>query len=187
MVVKLRRWATGYDQKHCSKSWICGCSWLVMYQSEKWWTGLCGFERRMSNLVKNKWMHIMNIFPFVWVRYVMYCHGKHEGTLETLWIQWNVMQGRIGRLHVWANGDFAVTHTFSHKSRGWSRRADDTWWWQAWIKKEHLSLLHILLKKPIVIQLVQVQLRAFQLQIRAELQVRIDNQARSHPKTQALR
>lgn len=45
------------------------------------------------------------------------------------------------------------------------------------IKKQH----------PIVIQLVQVQLHAFQLQIRAELWIQIDNQVRSLPKTQASR
>lgn len=42
--------------------------------------------------------------------------------------------------------------------------------------KKHLSPSRTLFKKPIVIQLVQVQLRAFQLQIRAELRIRIDNQ-----------
>lgn len=39
---------------------------------------------------------------------------------------------------------------------------------------------------PAVILLVQVQLHAFQLQIRAELGIRIDNQARSLPKNTSL-
>lgn len=48
------------------------------------------------------------------------------------------------------------------------------------------SLMHPIKKQhPIVIQLVQVQLHAFQLQIRAELWIQIDNQVRSLPKTQA--
>lgn len=53
-------------------------------------------------------------------------------------------------------------------------------------KKKNLSPSHTLFKRPIVIQLVQVQLRAFQLQIRGELRIRIDNQARSLPKNTSL-
>lgn len=156
-------------------------------------------------------MHIMNTFPFVWVRHIMYYHGKHGGRLVALWIQRNVIQGRIVRVRACKQSGWLHTHvhhciyftilndhhcvqrevlqcekmalsnpackeiiTHSHTHR--------------W-KKPHLSPSRTLFlkKKPIVIQLVEVQLRAFQLQIRAELRIRIDNQGRSLPKTQASR
>lgn len=157
----------------------------------------------MLNLVQNKRMHVMNIFPFVWVRYIMHYHGKHGGRLVTLWIQWNVTLAElVGLAHVSNQGDFTVTSTVfftifnnHHCIQGEVQQSErypkdkmalrDDKLESSKQKQKHFSPSRTLFKKPIVIQLVQVQLRAFQLQIRAELRIRIDNQARSLPKTQA--
>lgn len=164
----------------------------------------------MSNLVQNKRMHIMNIFPFVGVRYIMYYHGKRGDWLVTLWIQWNVILAELelARVSNQANFTRTVSLTTFNKPPPRTRRGaattihqqygeDCAWGSVAWIQHakkkknnppKNTFLPHVpSLKKPIVIQLVQVQLRAFQLQIRGELRIRIDNQARSLPKTQASR
>ena len=157
----------------------------------------------MSNLVQNKRMHIMNIFPFVGVRYIMYYHGKHGGWLVTLRIRRNVIHVLAKRANIGAAFTVFSSTTFSrhaveallcewYPTEKIALRDDRLESSIQKKKKKHLSPSRTRFwkkrkKNPVVIQLVQVQLRAFQLQIRAELRIRIDNQARSLPKTRALR
>lgn len=89
---------------------VASCWWCISPTNVVWVS--VDFERRMSNLVQNKWMHIMNIFPFVWVRYIMYYYGKHGGRLVILWIQWYVIQAELVELaHVSNQANFPVTCT----------------------------------------------------------------------------